>query len=376
MDILPTISSKIKLELPTKYTRKKEELIGFLTALHSYFYLYSAQFYIVASRVLFTTSCLDGNTLRQFEPTWRDFLLKPAEEYDEFTTAIFELYERFKEELQKVFRDIDKKRYIQERFASLYQTKSASIYTTQFRQDSLQANINNKGLIQLFYKGLKEEVKDKLYCLDRPTILDKYIKIAIQINDRLYIQKQQKKNDRRYTFSSDNGNKNGKKKPTTSTSSGTYIGPIDINAIQQLNQLHFNNITCYNYRRKGHLKQDCRLLKKKQQPMSRKETTIVEGKEYIIEIATTSYTQEDFEDNIERRLQYSDNVIEETKEASSKRDSLLGRSISETNAKINLLTTDPKGEYILNKAFLRLTKEHSLNLYQDRRSTWKVVSWN
>ena len=56
MDVLPTISSKIKLEPPTKYTKKKEELIGFLIALRSYFYLYSAQFYIVVSRVLFTTS--------------------------------------------------------------------------------------------------------------------------------------------------------------------------------------------------------------------------------------------------------------------------------------------------------------------------------
>ena len=64
MDVLPTISSKIKLEPPTKYTRKKEELIGFLTALCSYFYLYSAQFHIVASYILFATLYLDSNALR------------------------------------------------------------------------------------------------------------------------------------------------------------------------------------------------------------------------------------------------------------------------------------------------------------------------
>ena len=63
MDILPTIFSKIKLELPTKYTGKKEELIDFLTALYSYFYLYSAQFYIIASYVLFAALRLDSNTL-------------------------------------------------------------------------------------------------------------------------------------------------------------------------------------------------------------------------------------------------------------------------------------------------------------------------
>ena len=145
--------------------------------------------------------------------------------------AIFKLYKRFEEELQKVFRDTDEKHYTQERLASLYQTKLASIYATQFCQDSLQASINDEGLIQLFYKGLKEEVKDELYRLDYPTILDEYIEIAIWINNRLYIRKQQKKNDRKCTFNSGNGNKNSKKKPTTSTLLETYTGPIDINVI-------------------------------------------------------------------------------------------------------------------------------------------------
>ena len=56
-------------------------------------------------------------------------------------------------------------------------------------------------------------------------------------------------------------------------------------------------------------------------------------------------------------------MIEETKEASNRRDSLLGGSISETDAKIELLTTDPKGEYTFDKAFLYLIEEHGLSLY-------------
>ena len=111
--------------------------------------------------------------------------------------------------------------------------------------------------------------------------------------------------------------------------------------------------------------------------MSRKETAIVEGKEYIVEIATTSYTQEDFENNIERKLQYSNNVIiEGTKEASSQRDSLLEGSISKSDIKTKLLTTNPKGEYVPNKAFLHLAKEYSLSLRQDRYSTQKVIYQN
>ena len=61
-------------------------------------------------------------------------------------------------------------------------------------------------------------------------------------------------------------------------------------------------------------------------------------------------------------------MIEGTKEAGSKRDSLLVGSVSDSNTKTNLLATNPEGEYIPNKAFLYLAEERRLSLYQDRRS--------
>ena len=71
----------------------------------------------------------------------------------------------------------------------LRQTKSTSAYATIFRQDALRAEINDKGLMQLFYDGLKDKVKDVLYEKDRPDTLDKYIAIAIRIDDRQYSRK-------------------------------------------------------------------------------------------------------------------------------------------------------------------------------------------
>ena len=117
------------------------------------------------------------------------------------------------------------------------------------------------------------------------------------------------------------------------------------------------------------------MSKRKQQPVPRKETTIVEGKERVVKIAITSYTQKDFEDNIECRLQYSNDVVfKETREVG--RDSLLEGSISKSDIKTELLTTDLEGEYILDKAFLYLAEERGLNLRQDRYSTWKVIYQN
>jgi hypothetical protein len=67
----------------------------------------------------------------------------------------------------------------------------------------MRADLNEEGLIQFFYNGLKDEVKDALYDKDRPDTLDEYIAIAIRpdtldeyiaiairIDDRQYARKQ------------------------------------------------------------------------------------------------------------------------------------------------------------------------------------------
>ena len=36
-------------------------------------------------------------------------------------------------------------------------------YVALFRQDSMRAEINEDGLMKMFYDGLKEDVKDELY---------------------------------------------------------------------------------------------------------------------------------------------------------------------------------------------------------------------
>ena len=58
-------------------------------------------------------------------------------------------------------------------------------------------------------------------------------------------------------------------------------------------------------------------------------------------------------------------MIEGTKEAGSRRDSLLVGSISGFDTETNLLAIDPKREYIPNETFLRLAEEYGLGLRQD-----------
>ena len=130
-------------------------------------------------------SRLEGKALRWFEPTLKDRLeAKTEEDQDDFTKKVFKDYNAFEKELTKVFGDTDEKLHAQERLSRLRQTKSTAAYATIFRQDSLRVEYSEEGLMQAFYEGLKEEVKDELYKVDRPDSLDDYIAIAIRIDDR------------------------------------------------------------------------------------------------------------------------------------------------------------------------------------------------
>ena len=55
-------------------------------------------------------------------------------------------------------------------------------------------------------------------------------------------------------------------------------------------------------------------------------------------------------------------MIEGTEEASSRRDSLLAGTISDSDTETNLLATDPEGEYVPDEAFLCLVEERGLSL--------------
>jgi hypothetical protein len=46
--------------------------------------------------------------------------------------------------------------------------------------------------MEIYYQGLKDEVKDELYKADRPDILSKYITMAIKINKRQYKYRRKK----------------------------------------------------------------------------------------------------------------------------------------------------------------------------------------
>ncbi len=80
-----------------------------------------------------------------------------------------------------------------DQFGELRQRRSTSEYAAQFRVVASKFTFDDAFLMEMFYRGLKENVKDIICMKDRPETLDEYIKNAIQIDNRLYARRVEKR---------------------------------------------------------------------------------------------------------------------------------------------------------------------------------------
>ncbi|EJP61615.1 gag protein [Beauveria bassiana ARSEF 2860] len=83
-----------------------------------------------------------------------------------------------------------------DQFGELRQTRSASEYAAQFRAIAEKLTFNDALLMEMFYRGLKDNVKDVICMKDRPETLDEYIKNVVQIDNQLYARRVEKRSGR------------------------------------------------------------------------------------------------------------------------------------------------------------------------------------
>ncbi|EJP60704.1 gag polyprotein [Beauveria bassiana ARSEF 2860] len=118
---------------------------------------------------------------------------------------------------------------------------------------------DDESQIELFYDGLREDVKDKIYKEDRPDTLDTFIEIAIKIDNRNYARRMEKGGrggnnfrpvNRRYQA-------NIGKRRNGSTAYRTHLGPIELNATGKEKEKKY-----YNCGKARHFANKCRAPKK------------------------------------------------------------------------------------------------------------------
>jgi len=185
---LGAVASHPKVPLPTGFDGTRTKLRLFIAQAELYIGFNVGHFSGEDRKVLWAISLLSGAAFNWVEPHLNDYLENAVDPkaQEPMTRKIFKTFANFKEEITKVFGDIDPGRTAERIIQNLKQTGSAVAYAADFQQYSGRTDWNDEALAAQFYKGLKEHVKDEIARRDRPEGLDAMIETAVKIDNRTF----------------------------------------------------------------------------------------------------------------------------------------------------------------------------------------------
>ncbi|KAF6527467.1 hypothetical protein HZS61_010511 [Fusarium oxysporum f. sp. conglutinans] len=279
----------LKPPKPEPFKGQAADVVPFLTRMKGYFRLFQNRLDTPTKKVLFTAPLIQGDAKDWWEPIMRDFLDNEEEMQDQETQNIFTNWENFEKALKDNFGVVNEERQAAAELLALKQHKSCAAYSAKFRQLASKTEWDDEALMEIYYRGLKEEVKDELYLADRPEDLTKYITMAIKIDERQYERRREKANHKRgndfnpyYPNQRRNDNQGNSRNQghrrgnrPNNTSYGTQSGPMVLGAVQPGNnhrQRDMSRIKCYNCNKHGHIARDCPEPRRARDPNQGKHT--------------------------------------------------------------------------------------------------------
>ena len=186
-----TRTRKPKMATPEKYEGGRTELRAFLTNVDLYCAIHEVP--NDQEKILMATLHMKGRAANWVQPYTEDYLRSPGtngEKQD--TQQLFASWNNFKDEMGRIFGEVDAESQAEKAITCLKQTKSVSAYTAEFKQLQAKIDWDDAALRTVFERGLKESVKDGLVHHPKPEDLQAMIELATRIDNRLWERAQQK----------------------------------------------------------------------------------------------------------------------------------------------------------------------------------------
>jgi hypothetical protein len=260
-DTEPELGKVLKPEHPPKFDGDTAKLRTFLRDLRTHFDYYFPDTFApskLEKRVRYAGTRMEGAALDWFNAIIADKEQNPnPTEQNEVTREIFNTYVQFESHLEKAFGITNEAQDAEKKLRDFRQKGPCFKYTSQFIQLLTKVNWTEDSKKEMYYHGLKPEVKDEIYKIDRQNIsFTSFTQEAVKIDNRQWERKQEKKAERsgNPVRHHPQANQGKKRDEYIARDNGTRPGRMDIDTI---NQKKFTG-ECRACGKKGHKEADCR----------------------------------------------------------------------------------------------------------------------
>jgi hypothetical protein len=260
------IDKNIKVKAPDTFGGERSKFKNFVLQLEIYQAFNDKRFQSETERVLWTVTLLTGTALNWVEGFVADYLQnkdangKVSSKMDDKTVEVFSTWEGFMKNFKSNFGEIDEHQTAVRAIYALRQKGSATGYTAEFQRYSVNTGWGDAALMDQYYVGLKDNIKDELTRRDKPDSLEELITEAVEIDNRFY----ERSLEKRGVFSEGRNTRYFPPAQRVRKQNTAWPQPMELDATMrremspQERQKHMTNKTCFKCGKTGHMARNCR----------------------------------------------------------------------------------------------------------------------